>query len=255
MNGSFRKGGQVAGRWIGALAALLAGSTGAGAIVGGREGESPLGRASVMVLSSSGGVCSAVVVARDVVLTAGHCATGAAEYRVHFRGTDGEPVMIAPAARAIHPGYDSKAIERRRRSVDLALVRVPAPLPERFETAVLSPDAPSREAGITIGGWGVAREGDGKSSGTFRTASLRAVEPYGPSRILVWARGAGAAGACQGDSGGPLSVGTTVFAITSWSTGPNGRICGDLTQGILLGPQREWIDRTLAGWGRSARWE
>jgi hypothetical protein len=37
--------------------------------------------------------------------------------------------------------------------------------------------------------------------------------------------------------------------------GPKGRACGALTQGILLGPQRAWIDRTLAAWGRAARWE
>jgi hypothetical protein len=237
-----------------ALTALVAIHGPAAAIVGGVQDESPLARASVMVLSSRGGVCSAVVVARDVVLTAAHCVTGAPEHRVHWRGESGEPVLVRPAAKAVHPGYDAQAIKGRRRSIDLALIRLPEALPDRFETAALTATVPLPEAGITVAGWGVAREGDIRSTGTFRSAALRAVEPYGPSRILLWAEGDGA-GACQGDSGGILAAGGTVAAVTSWSAGAGRRACGALTQGILVGPQRAWIDRILQDWGRTARWE
>jgi hypothetical protein len=235
-----------------ALALLV---TGAEAIVGGAEEAGPLARTSVMVLSSNGGVCSAVVVARDVVLTAAHCAADELEHRVHFRIEAGEPVLIAPAAKAIHPGYDRKAIEMRRRSIDLALIRVPDPLPSRFEAALLSSHAPTRDTAVTVGGYGVAREKDAKSTGTFRAAALKTVEPYGPGRILLWAQGVGATGACQGDSGGPITAGDAVVAITSWARGERGRDCGEFTQGILVGPQRTWIDRTMSAWGRAARWE
>ncbi len=225
-----------------------------GAVVGGAEHGGPLAQASVMVLSSNGGVCTAVVVAPDALLTAAHCATGAAEHRVHFRDEAGQPVMIEPVAKAVHPGYDARADEARRRSIDLALLRVGEPLPARFATATLSAAKPPRDAGLTVGGYGVSREGEARSTGTFRTAAIRAVEPYGESRILLWAEGSGA-GACQGDSGGPITAGGPVVAVTSWSTGARGRACGGLTQGILLGPQRDWIDRVLAGWGRRAAWE
>ncbi|WP_262027643.1 S1 family peptidase [Microvirga sp. Mcv34] len=224
------------------------------AIVGGDEDEGPLARRSVMVLSSNGGVCSAVVLAKDVVLTAAHCVTGAAEHRVHFRDETGEPVLISPAAKAVHPGYNAKAIETRQRSIDLALVRIPEALPARFERATLSAGAVAKSSPVTVGGYGLAREGEAKSSGTFRTAALTAVEPYGPSRVLLWADGSGTAGACQGDSGGPMASGTSVAAITSWSSPAKGRGCGGVTQGILLGPQREWIDRILRGWNRTALW-
>jgi Trypsin len=235
------------------LAAAFSG-TGAHAIVGGQEDQGPLARQSVMVLSSNGGVCSAVVVARDVVLTAAHCVTGAAEHRVHFRDEAGQPVLIALAAKAVHPGYDAKAIETRRRSIDLALVRIPETLPDRFGRAAFAAAKPLKDAAVTVGGYGLAREGDAKTTGTFRTASLKAVEPYGPSKILLWSQGTGAMGACQGDSGGPMISGESVVAITSWSSAAKGRGCGGLTQGILVGPQRDWLDRTLAGWNRSARW-
>ena len=238
-----------------ALAALWPAA--AGAVIGGRDEGGTLARRSVMVLDSRGGVCSGIVVARDAVLTAAHCVTGATEQRVHFRDGDGQPVLIQPAARAVHPGYDAAAIERRRRSIDLALLRLPGPLPARFETASLSATAAPRDERVTLGGFGVLREGDWRSTGTFRTASLGVVEPYGPSRILLWAQDPdrAGAGACRGDSGGPILRGQAVVAVTTWATGARGTDCGAFTQGVLLGPQRDWIDRTLREWGRQAAWE
>jgi hypothetical protein len=241
-------------RFTALLLATLMSATSAEAIVGGAEDQGPLSRRSVMVLSSNGGVCSAVVVAPDVVLTAAHCVTGAAEHRVHFRDEAGEPVLITPAAKAVHPGYDAKAIEARRRSIDLALVRVPEPLPKRFEVAALSTTGLAKGEAVTVGGWGLARKDAPKTTGTFRTASLAVVEPYGPSQILLWSKGVGAMGACQGDSGGPMAAGDAVVAITSWSTAAQGQGCGGITQGILVGPQRAWIDQTLASWKRAAQW-
>ncbi|UVF18241.1 S1 family peptidase [Microvirga terrae] len=234
--------------------ALSLAATRADAIVGGSEDAGPLARRSVMVLSSNGGVCSAVVLARDVVLTAAHCVTGAAEHRVHFRDETGAPVLIVPAAKAVHPGYNAKAIETRQRSIDLALLRIPEALPARFERATLATTTIAENDPVTVGGYGLAREGDAKTSGTFRTASLTAVEPFGPSRILLWAEGSGTASACQGDSGGPMASGETIAAITSWSSPAKGRQCGGVTQGILVGPQRAWIDRILKGWSRTALW-
>src|SRR3954463_12216054 len=254
--------------WIGAalIAAFLAAP--AQAIVGGQESAAPLAREAVMVLSSKGGMCSAVIVAADVVLTAGHCsagpavvwppglcAGGAGQHRVHWRGEDGAPELVEPTAKAIHPGYDAKAVEARRRSIDLALIRLPQHLPARFAAANLSAATPSAPARVPFGGYGVAKEGDARSSGTFRTAELPVAEPYGRSTILIWAEGDGRAGPCMGDSGGPVAQGGAVFAITTWVGNKKSGACGKYSQGVLLGPQREWIDRTLAGWGRKARWE
>lgn len=241
-------------RVIAALLVTAATATGARAIVGGAEDEGLLARASVMVLSSNGGVCSAVVLAPDVVLTAAHCVTGADEHRVHFRDEAGQPVLIPPAAKAVHPGYEAKAVEARKRSIDLALLRLPEKLPARFRAAPLAAAQPRAGDAVTVGGYGLSREGEPKTTGTFRTAALTTVEPHGPSRILLWAQGKGAMGACQGDSGGPMASGEAVVAVTSWSSPAGGRGCGGITQGILLGPQKTWIDRTLTGWGRTARW-
>ena len=233
-----------------ALCAALQAPTRAGAVVGGAEAPP---RSAVMVLSSNGGVCTGIVLAPDVVLTAGHCAAGGLEHRVHYKDEAGQPVLVPLSGRAVHPGYDAGAIAGRRRSIDLALLRTASPLPARFAPAALSPAMPRAGASLDLGGYGAARPGDPRSTGSFRSAALAVVEPHGPSRILVWLRAAsGKAGGCQGDSGGPVSQeGGAVVAVTAWIGGA----CGGLTQGILVGPQRDWLDRTLAGWGRAARWE
>lgn len=229
-----------------ALAALSAAP--ARAIVGGAE--TPAGGA-VMVLSSNGGVCTAVVLAPDTVLTAGHCAAGGSEHRVHFRDEAGRPVLVEVAARAVHPGYDAGAAAGRRRSIDLALLRTATPLPPRFTPVTLSATMPRAGESLTLSGYGASKVGDPRSTGTHRSVAMPVVEPHGPSRILVWLRADARAGGCQGDSGGPI-VGADggVLALAAWVGGG----CGGLTQGVLVGPQRGWIDRTLNGWGRAARW-
>ncbi|WP_298957748.1 trypsin-like serine protease [uncultured Methylobacterium sp.] len=242
-------------RCLWAAMGLLASGLPALAVSGGGPApDDPLTRSSVMVLSSRGGVCSGIVVGPDAVLTAGHCAAPGAEHRVHFRDEAGGPVLVPLAAAAVHPGYDAGAVAARRRSIDLALLRTATPLPPRFSAAALAEAAPGAGAEARLGGYGVAAPGDARSSGTFRTLLLPVVEPYGPSRILLWLKGARPGdGACTGDSGGPIARDGRVVAVTTWASGRGG--CGGTTQGVLVGPQRAWIDRTLAGWGAAARWE
>jgi len=239
-----------------ALAALLlaAAPRPAGAIVGGSAGSEAAARSSVMVLNARGGVCTGVVVAPDIVLTAAHCVAGASALRIHYRAPDGVPVLIAPAEVRRHPGFSPGAEKTRRRSIDLALLRAPGPLPG-FAPATLSGARAGKGTRVRVGGYGVAREGEGPSSGTFRAADLTVVEPHGPSGILLWlSPERGEAGACQGDSGGPIAAPAGVVAITSWASGSEGRRCGALTQGVLLAPQRDWIDAIMLRWGRTAAW-
>jgi hypothetical protein len=229
-----------------AAALSLAGRP-ADAIVGGAE--APAGGA-VMVLSSQGGVCTGLVLAPDTVLTAAHCVAAGREHRVHFRDEAGAPVLVEVSGRAVNPGYDAGAASGRRRSIDLALLRTASPLPPRFAPVTLSAAMPRAGERLTLSGYGAAKAGDPRSTGTYRSVGLPVIEPHGPSRILVWLRGE-AAGGCQGDSGGPITgPDGAVLALAAWIGGT----CGGLTQGVLVGPQRGWIGRVLTGWGRDARW-
>lgn len=242
------------------LATALAAPWSASAVVGGREGG-PIASSTLMVLNARGGVCTGIVLSRRAILTAAHCADARVDLRIHWQD-GGQPVLTEPAAIALHPEFNAKAVANRQRSIDLALVRLAAPLPVRFSTATLVDGAlPRAGSPVTLAGYGVAREGEAKTTGTYRSAALAAVEPYGPGRVLIWASDPAAggkrpgAGACQGDSGGPIVAGSGgVVAVSSWSTGPSGKQCGLLSQGVLVAPQRSWIDRTLSGWGESADW-
>jgi S1-C subfamily serine protease len=232
---------------------FLLGVTPALAIVGEGGRDAGLEAQSAMVLKRAGkaaGFCSAVVLSERVVLTAAHCVGAPSDTKLHWRGADGAPVLADVARVAVHSGFRADAARTRERSVDLALVLVSKPLPPRFSRASLS-DRGSLALGerVRIGGYGVSREGEGATSGVFRTADLVIRAPL--SRLLGWAESGDGRklGACTGDSGGGMfDRSGDVVGIVAWSSGQGARGCGGVTQSILVGPQRDWIDRVIAGW-------
>ena len=249
-----RKSGRGFARVCSLAAGLIWSATPASALVGPAQEPGALARHVVMVLKRSGtaaGFCSGVVVAPDAVLTAAHCVAGEKDTRVHFKDAAGKPVLMEVAQVARHPGYVADGQKTRRVTIDLALVRTRAPLPATF-----APATPDGARTILVGdrfriaGFGLTREGDAASSGTLRRVDLKARAPL--SQILLWTQEANGAkaGACTGDSGAPIfsADDTTVVAITAWANGGGSGQCGALTQGVLVGPQRAWVEGVLAGW-------
>ncbi len=231
-----------------ALSATLLVTPPAGAIVGGQTvpaGDSPM----LMVLSDRGTVCSGVVIAPDAVLTAAHCVTGGSAYRLHWRGTDGKPVMEEPKRITIHPDYHSDAIAARSRSIDLAVIQTKRALPDTFAQSQLPPanqPPQAKDTRLTIQGFGLSNESQADSIGSLRQITLPVVTPYGQGKLLLWLSGQANQGACTGDSGGGIFDRDGVLqAITVWSEGKGQARCGAMTQGIMLAPHRAWIDKTL----------
>jgi secreted trypsin-like serine protease len=227
------------------------------ALVGTSELAPELTPYVVMVLKrsqSAAGFCSGVVLTKDVILTAAHCAADPADTRIHFRNEHGEPVLINVAAILKHPGYRADAVRSRQVSIDLALVRLAEPLPARFSPMTLAePNNLKIGQDFRIAGFGVTKEGVGATSGTLRTGRIAARAPL--SSILLWAEDPqrNGTGACTGDSGGPILAPDQpiLIAITDWAEGTGKQKCGGLTQGALIAPQRYWIESVLASWDRA----
>ena len=229
------------------ISAML--STPALAIVKGSESPD-LAKYSVMVLDDHGEMCSAAILSQTILLTAAHCVAHASDWRVHWRDFDGTPVLLKPKAVRVHPSYDPAAISKRRKSIDLALIKLSEPLPDRFQPIELSslPALPAGEM-VTVAGFGFSEEKNRKTLGKMRSANLTVVEPYGPSQFVLWLNDAlsNGAGGCQGDSGGPILYQGKLFAIVSWSSGEGKSNCGYYTQGVILFPESEWMRRFIEG--------
>ncbi len=238
---------RIVGRACAVAAALIAACPAAAVVGPSREASGSIGASTVMVLQRRGpaaGFCTGIVLGPRAVLTAAHCVPPGADIRVHFKDPAGAPVLLPVAGVVRHPGYRADAIARRERSVDLAVVTLPEPLPDGFHAAALGTEAGTTVgARFTVAGFGLAREGEARTSGRLREADLSARAPL--SAVLLWAEDPAhaGAGACTGDSGGPvLDAAGAVAAVTLWSAGDGRRRCGALTQALWLAPYRAWID-------------
>lgn len=231
------------------LAALLL-ATPARAIVGGGPADAALSAETAMIVSTRGATCTGVVLGPNVLLTAAHCVEPAADYAVVvFEG--GTPRLIPIDRKAVHPSFDPNSFATRRPTPDLALVRLSGPLPAGFRPAALTDQValPARRTAFTVAGYGVTRDGDGKSAGTLRAVTLPSIGTTGG--IMVRLSDGAAKGGCTGDSGGPVLIEGVVAGIIGWSTAAGGaRGCGGVTGATLIGPQRAWIDAKLRGIAR-----
>ena len=126
------------------MALLIVAPVPALAMVGGAQPAPKFSNAVVMLVGSRGSVCSGTAIAPDLVLTAAHCVTPGATYKLVSTNPDGQHVLKDIASIARHPQFDSDAAMRHRVTADVALLKFstsvsPAPIP-------LAPAGPSPAA-------------------------------------------------------------------------------------------------------------
>jgi hypothetical protein len=214
----------------------------------------------VLVVGSRGTTCTGVAIARDLVLTAGHCVLPGADYKLMEFDAGRNPQLRDVAAIARHPQFDLAALLAHRATADVALLKLAAPLPATFAPAPLA----AADRTVTVGdafvvaGYGLATRGDGRSGGAVRAATLVATGQPGTLQVRLFdpqRKGETAGlGACTGDSGAPVfDAGggrLAVIGVVSWSTGPKlSAGCGGLTGVTPLARYRAWIVETAGKLG------
>jgi Trypsin len=232
------------------------------AMVGGAQPADPaIARHVVLLVGSRGTSCTGVAIARDLVLTAAHCALPGADYKLVEFDAAHVPQLKDVAAIARHPQFELATLLSHRATADVALMKLTAPLPAAFAPAPLAGAGRSVAPGdeFVVAGDGVTVRGDGRTGGTARAATLVATGEPGTLQLRLLdpaTKGARAGlGACTGDSGAPVFEAAprlAVIGIVSWSTGPNLTDgCGGLTGVTPLTRYRAWIVETAGKMGSS----
>src|SRR6476469_6106893 len=179
-----------------------------------------------MIISTRGSLCTGTALARDLVLTGGHCVAPAASYRVLL--PDIKPPGLAIRSIAIHPRYSPKDYASGRVTADVALLKLEQPLPADIVPAALAPATPVAPGDrFVIAGYGGTSPGSEAGNGVPRAAALVATGRPGNLQIRLFDPATRDArpglGACTGDSGGPAFVesqGTfAVIGVVSWALG------------------------------------
>lgn len=238
-------------------AALLLFAAPAQAVMRGEVATDPNGvrSAVVRVENSRGELCSGAVIAPDLVLTAAHCVTEEAAYRIVAVDRGFRPLAVRALAAAMHPAFVPGTTPRTQPGVDLAILRLEAPLGADFRP--LDPRL-ARALGpgeqVALAGFGLSGDRKAGSARTLRQASVLALGTLQvANRVVVVVDGERmaerpGAGACRGDSGGPVfrggPGGFQLLGIISWSSGAmnaSRSACGGITAVTPVADHASWI--------------
>lgn len=232
------------------VSALALGGSSAQAVIGGADAPPGIAAHTVMIVSTRGSTCSGAVIARDLVLTAGHCVQPASNYAIVVR-EGGTQNLLEVSRTVLHPRFDPVAFAARKPTPDLAIVKLAKPLPASFRPARLESEPAKPQPGdrYTLAGFGVSAENDGNTAGKIRSLALpvigNTIDTSGIIMTRLSAKSGKPAGACIGDSGGPVFRNERLAAIIAWTTGTGDRECGNVTGATLVAQQFKWIAATV----------
>jgi len=224
------------------------------AVVGGVEERDPGGlRRSVVALHRGDRlVCSGVLIAPSLVLSAAHCIDPLRPDRIVALDEGFRWRAWSVIASAVHPSFVPGLPPIDQKGVDLGILRVSGAFDGAFSPLGLDGRIDVSET-LAIAGFGAAEDGAPSGGRRLRSArGLKSVPAFGGVRLFVDAATDGerpGRSACRGDSGGPM-IGSNpggrsaVAGIVSWTSGPlEGAVsaCGGLTAVVPVGNHLDWI--------------
>ncbi|MCC5977078.1 MAG: trypsin-like serine protease [Salinarimonas sp.] len=214
----------------------------------------------VRIESDQGEMCTGVLVSPDLVVTAAHCLLADTDYDVYALDRRFRSTTRGVLAKALHPSFDGSAPPRSQPGIDLAVIRLDAPLGDDFAPLPLrAVSTPAVGEDVTLAGFGTTAFGRRETARKLRFTYLRIRGEMQIGNTMLMASDSEresqrtGAGACQGDSGGPILRGDPgsfiLLGLVSWSSGAtnerSGAACGGSTAITPLTPHLGWIEARM----------
>jgi len=206
----------------------------ASSLVGADLAEGAVQRYTVGVATSRG-LCSGVVLAQDIVLTAAHCVEANLQIAGNWGGKLFAYIPVVETVR--HPLYNSSDTI----SPDLAILKLEKPLPDRFIPASLGVRTIGTGDHLIVAGYGTTAAGYTIGGTPLRMGLLR-VSGTTKGWLTLVSAGQDAAGGCWGDSGGPVFTYRGMYALVGVIVRGS---CGVISGVVTLAPHYGWINETI----------
>ncbi len=234
-----------------ATSALHLGENASTEIIGGTNVsiEDPLSRSIVgFYNATAGSVCTATIIAQNILLTASHCLNGEPSDFVVIFGTNLEDKNVE-TRKVVNfvagPLWEKRNAEARDTG-DIGLVRFEGALPRGYEPAILLRDPTALQDGrtVTIAGYGLNDGRRKTGTGQLRKTDVTIKTTRWAKTEIVLDQTKGK-GACHGDSGGPAFIATNgqtvLWGATSRGLNDPRDTCGVYSAFTNVIPYLKWI--------------